>query len=478
MSSSAGPKAYGRTRDPVTRRAALRLSVGGAAGLSLARLLRAEADVRAAPSQPARAKSCILFFLEGGPSHIDLWDMKPQAPDLVRGIYRPIDTSLLGLQICEHLPDWAPWMHRLCVVRSVSHSVVDHNAGTYYALTGKYPVQGGQLVTRPGNDDHPPIGSVVAKLRPGESGLPDFAQAPDIMFNNGTFIPGQQAGLLGSSYDPFFPGDPSLPGPLAGGLAPSADVAPARLASRRELLARLAAERSAETVDRYDEFQQRAYSLVASPRAREAFDLSLEPDSIRRRYGLGFETDREARQGGGLPSLGQSLLLARRLIEAGVRLVTVTAGRRYDQSFDTHRQHYSLLTHSLLPYLNRGFAALMQDLTERGLLDETLVAVFGEFGRTPKLGQITSPAGATPEGRDHWPHCYTAIFAGAGLKQGYVHGASDRHGAYPLADRVAPEDLAATIFEALGVEPRSRIIDAQNRPHTLCEGTPITALRG
>ncbi len=448
----------------------------GALGLNLPTLLAADSTVTAAP----RAKSCILFYMEGGPSHIDLWDMKPEAPAEVRGKFRPISTTLPGITVCEHLDLWAPRMHQMAMIRSATHDINDHNAGTYYVLTGHRPLRGSRLIVGPSPDNHPPLGSVVAHLRPSRKLVPDFVHLPEVMFNNGHFIPGQQAGFLGDACDPFVAGSPGLAGYRAPGLGRLDSLPAGRLHSRQKLLARM--DKTASFTDstsagtRLDTFYEKAFSLVASPAASRAFDLSQESPALRRKYGEAFRPKRSVRKGGGLPCLGQSLLLARRLVEAGVRLVTVCSGMRYDQSWDTHRDHYPLLEKSLLPYANRAFAALLDDLYDRGLLDETLVVAMGEFGRTPKLGQITSGAGAEPDGRDHWPHCYSVFLAGAGIQAGTVFGSSDRHAAYPSDDPVGPADITATVYALLGIEPTTRIHDQLNRPHTISDGVPISGV--
>lgn len=469
--------------DGLSRRDLLR--VGGASlfGLNLPGLLRAEGETKGqgkAQGRP-RARSVILFFLEGGPAHQDLWDMKPDAPEGVRGEFRPIATTVPGLLVCEHLPMLARQAHHLSLVRSVHHSIGDHNAGAYYALTGREPIASGRLITSPSPDDFPPFGSVLAKLRPTGRALPDFVHLPDWMSNNGSFLPGQGAGFLGGSCEPFLAGDPSLPGYKVPGLNLPRELPLERVGRRRSLLDAVgqALEPSA-AIDRLDIHYRKAFDLVASPEARRAFDLSEEPESVRERYGLDPKNDRkkEARKFGGLPHLGQCLLLTRRLIEAGVRLVTVCTGARYDQSWDTHRDHFPLLKRSILPMFDRGFSALLADLHDRGLLEETLVVAMGEFGRTPKVGQITSSAGADKGGRDHWPHCYTAMFAGGGLPAGAIHGASDAFAAYPARDPVTPQDIAATIYRALGFDPETTITDPLGRPFTLSTGTPIKALVG
>jgi len=468
----------GRRRlcDGINRRDLLQVGTAGLIGLTLPGLLRAANGARSG------VRSCILFFLEGGPAHQDLWDMKPDAPIGVRSEFKPIETTVPGLWFCEHLPMLARQAHHLTLVRSVHHSIGDHNAGAYYMLTGRSPAAGGRLITAPAPDNFPPIGSVLAKLRPTGRDLPDFVHMPDWMSNNGSFLPGQGAGFLGGPYEPFLAGDPSLPGYKVPGLELSRELPLDRVDRRRSLLDELgrALEPDA-TGDRLDSNYRKAFALISSPEARRAFDLSAEPRSVRERYGLDPDNPRklEARKFGGLPHLGQCLLLARRLVEAGVRLVTVCTGARYDQSWDTHRDHFPLLKRSLLPMFDRGFSALLADLHDRRLLDETLVVAMGEFGRTPRIGQITSSAGADKGGRDHWPHCYTVLFAGGGLPAGTIHGASDRDAAYPAANPVTPEDIAATIYQALGIPPDTEIRDSRiGRPYVLSTGTPIRALVG
>jgi hypothetical protein len=459
-----------RLCDGLSRRDLLRVGGAGLLGLSLPGLLRAATAAR------PKARSMILFFLEGGPAHQDLWDMKPDAPDGIRGEFRPIATTVPGLQFCEHLPMLARQAHHLTLVRSVHHTVGDHNAGAYFALTGREPVVNGRLITAPAPDNFPPFGAVLAQLRPSGRPLPDFVQTPDWMSNNGSFLPGQDAGFLGSRFEPFLTGDPSRPGYKVPGLDLPKELPLDRVDRRRSLLD--AVDRTlgdGQAVDGLDVHYRKAFSLIASTEARRAFDLSREPQDVRERYGLDPTNPRtkEARQFGGLPHLGQCLLLARRLIEAGVPLVTVCTGARYDQSWDTHRDHFPLLKRSLLPMFDRGFSALLEDLHQRGLLEETLVVAMGEFGRTPKVGQITSSAGADKGGRDHWPHCYTVMFAGGGMPAGAIYGASDRDAAYPARDPVTPQDIAATIYQALGIPPETLIRDPFDRPHFLSTGAPI-----
>jgi hypothetical protein len=467
---------------PISRRRLLRVGSLGSLGLALPDLLRAETSAPR-PSFGGRAKSCILFFLEGGPAHQDLWDMKPDAPLEVRGEFRPISTTLPGVSVCEHLPLFARQVHHLAQVRSVHHPFVDHNAGTYYALTGRTPLAGGRLIIGDGPENFPPFGASLSRLRPLPQGhLPEFVHLPDVMSNNGRDLPGQRAGFLGPACDPFVAGDPSAADYRVPGLGLPGDVPARRLSRRRTLRDQL--DGAGGPLADHPRWQgmethyERAFGLLASDQTRRAFDLGQEPAQVRERYGLPDRVDRsvEARKFGGLPHLGQCVLLARRLIEAGVRLVTVCTGRRFDQSWDTHRSHFPLLKKSLLPYFDRAFSALITDLAERGLLDETLVVALGEFGRTPKLGQITSGAGADAAGRDHWPHCYTVLFAGGGLRPGMVYGASDRFAAYPRSNPVTPDDIAATIYGALGLAPETLLTDPLGRPQTLALGEPIRDL--
>lgn len=460
-------------RVPLTRRAYLKLGAALPFGLTLPQLFSAGGR---------SAKSLIVMALEGGPSHIDLWDMKPDAPAEIRGEFAPIETSASGVLFCEYLPMLARQAHQLALVRSVHHTIGDHNAGYYQAMTGRHPIAGGRLITSPSADNFPCFGATLSKLRPTGDNLPDFVHMPDWMSNNGQFLPGQGAGFLGAEFEPFLAGDPSLPDYRVPGLALPKQLSAERVTSRRALLAELdhtEGARYASTLDDMDAHFRKAAELIQSPAARRAFDVSLEPQKVRERYGLDPANPRnkEARQFGGLPHLGQCLLLARRLIEAGVRVVTICTGARYDQSWDTHRQHFPLLKRSILPMFDRAFSALLEDLTGRGLLDETLVIAVGEFGRTPRVGQITSDAGADRNGRDHWPHCYTALFAGGGVPGGTVYGASDKWAAHPARDPVTPADIAATVYTLMGVAPDTIIRNPKlDQPMYVSEGTAIGAL--
>jgi hypothetical protein len=413
--------------------------------------------------------------MDGGPSHIDLWDMKPRAPVEIRGDFRSVPTQTPGIHVCEYLPQSSKLWHHLTQIRSVHHGINDHNAGSYYNLTGRYPVEGSKLVVANSPQNFPTFGAVLAQQKPLDKPLPAFVHLPELQWNNGVDIAGQSAGFLGAAYDPFVSGDPSLKGYRVPGLDLDPWVGLDRLTGRDDLRRSLDRMANSPALDRMSVFQKKAVQIVSSKETRQAFDLAAEPAKVRERYGLDLGSDRslEARKFGGLPHIGQSMLLGRRLIEAGVRLVTLMTGRRIDQAWDTHRDHFPLLKNSLLPPFDRAFSALLEDFVERRLLDETLLVVMGEFGRTPKLGQVTSGAGAAKNGRDHWPYCYTVFFAGAGIQPGAIYGSSDKTAAYPAENPVGPEDISATIYSALGIDPGLEIRDPLQRPYTLSLGRPI-----
>lgn len=468
----------------VSRREFLRVGGLAVGGLSLPQLLAHSRDSRPALAT-TKAKSCLLIFMDGGPSHLEMWDLKPDAPIEVRGEFKPIKSSVPGMTVGELLPLTSREMHHFAQVRSVQHGVNDHNAGSFYMLTGKHPANGSKLIQTDSATTFPPVGAVAAKLHPAEKALPSYVLLPEYQWNNGVDIGGQKGGFLGAKCDPFVSGDPSLPNFAVPGLELLPDVPLDRLVKRDDLRQALdtaiAKRGTLPGAERLDGFQRKAVEVVTSPDTRNAFDLSQEPWKVRERYGTDPGSDRtiEARKFGGLPHIGQTFLLARRLIEAGVRLVTVMTGRRIDQAWDTHRDHFGLMKRSLCPPFDRAFSALISDMHTRGLLDETLVVVMGEFGRTPKIGYVTSNAGAVKNnGRDHWPYCYTVLFAGAGVPGGAVYGSSDRTAAYPRENPVGPEDIAATIYTALGIDPATEIHDATNKPYTLCTGKAIQAIVG
>ncbi len=457
------------TAAPMSRRELLRVGGLGLLGLGLPQLLQAR---DAAPRRPTKARSCILLFMWGGPAHQDTWDMKPDAPAEYRGEFRPIATCVPGVRICEHLPRLARQTDKLAIVRSMTHPDVDHTTATHYLLTGRgVPRRGGPRV-----EDWPGYGAVLSWLGHGRGPLPASVSMMPIVPNGAPrFVEeshGQDAGWLGPVYHPMrIDADASKPGYRVGELGLPVDVSAARADARRQLLRELDHRR--RTLERQvqvaalEAHYQRAFSLLASHGAAKAFDLSQEPPTVRERYGMNTH--------------GQAVLQARRLVEAGVPLVTVfwqnDGITNVSVYWDTHNRNFIDLKTRLCPVADQAFSALLEDLEQRGLLDETLVVWTGEMGRTPRVGQsVVGGAGAGRDGRDHWPHVFTTILAGGGIKGGVVHGASDRHAAYPVENPVTPADLAATVYDCLGVDPRTELRDRLGRPLTLCEGSPVQAI--
>jgi hypothetical protein len=465
--------------DRISRREWLRVGGLGALGLSLPDLLRAGQQSAPLPALPprlardlhgatfGRAKNVIFLWLQGGPPQHETFDPKPDAPVEIRGPFRPIATNVPGIRFCELLPRTARHADKLAVVRSLSTNDDNHDVSGYWILTG-YPYGPGSARQIKPND-WPYIGSIVKMLKPSEH-LPALTSVwvPDVMRLNDNVTPaGQTAGFLGRTWEPErFVGDPALSTYRIEGLDPMAELTPIRLNRRRDLLAQIdtrfqAVERGG-AVEAWDRLSQHAFDLVTSGQARAAFDLRRESDRVRDRYGR--------------YSWGQSVLLARRLIEAGVRLVHVNWPREPGDSavdnplWDTHAQNPDRLQDFLCPQFDVTFAALLEDLSQRGLLDETLVIAIGEFGRTPRINALG--------GRDHWGHVFSFVMAGAGISGGQVLGASDRQGAHPATDLLRPHDLAATIFHLLGLDPQGLFYDRNNRPHFLTRGEPLQRLLG
>ncbi len=454
-------RGFGRLCSGVRRRELLRLGGLSTLGLTLADLLAHDAG--ASVSRPfGKARSCIFFFQEGGLAHQDTWDLKPDSPSEVRGPFEPIRTNIPGRFVCEHLPNLARIADRYALIRSVSHDVFDHNAGAYYCLTGRTPRVNGGLILGDRRTNFPGYGGVMSTLRPSAGSAPSWVQIPALLTNNGEYLPGQRAGFLGGAHDPFVVGDPTQPRFALPGLTAPPAIPDHRVARRAHLLKGV--ERTLEHLDQSpagkdsSAYYRRAFELLTSGPVRAACRLESETQKNRERYGPHH--------------MGQSLLLARRLVEAGVRLVTVTwgpdSGSDSNQCWDTHRRNHHFLKNSLLPPTDQGLAALLLDLEERGLLEETLVVVMGEFGRTPEINKQA--------GRDHWPHCYSIMLAGGGIQGGAAYGRSDEIAAYPAEDPVSPEDVAATIYAALGLTPETEVIDQLNRPWTVALGQPVRAL--
>ncbi|MBL9153979.1 MAG: DUF1501 domain-containing protein [Verrucomicrobiales bacterium] len=428
------------------------LSLGTAGGL-LGGLARAA-------SPTGKAKSVILIFNDGAPSHLDLWDPKPDAPSDVRGDFMPIRTNVPGIHVTELLPRMAKRMDKIALVRSVHHQHQGHNSGMYWATVGR-PYRIDSTLINPSRTDFPSFGTLTGWLaqRDGYSGsMPPYVITPWPHCDSRAYItPGQFGGCLGAQYDPFVLNtDPNAPNYRPPGISLDEQVGSDRFGQRLGLLRELSAPGNtvvSRTASEMDQFHERAVRILQSDRAAEAFDLSKEPDSVRERYGR--------------HQWGQSHLLARRLIEAGTRFVTTVNGPSI--IWDTHKDNTKRLRDTLVPPMEQAYAALLDDLEERGLLDSTLVVWMGEFGRTPKINKDA--------GRDHWPGCYTVALAGGGIRGGQVVGASDAIGAYPIERAVSPADIHATVFAALGYDCRAityRQVD--DRPIPLSEGSPIREL--
>jgi hypothetical protein len=455
-----------RLCDSLTRREWLRVGSLGLFGLSLPALLearRAHASSPAADRAFGKAKACIILFLFGGPPQHETWDPKPDAPPEIRGDLRPIASSLPGLWVGELMPRVARQAQRVCVLRAVSSNDNAHSSSGYWMLTG-YPHQPTNSEnSKPGPpNDWPCLGAVVKRLRGGKGHLPAAVTLPEHIWNTGNLTwPGQDAGWLGRAADPWLlTCDPSAANFQVPALGLPAEVPPLRFRGRQSLLAQvnrhLDAVDQSGSVARFNAQSRQAFDLLRSPRARQAFALDREPPALRDRYGRS--------------RFGQSVLLARRLVEAGVSLVQVnwtrTAADTNDNPvWDTHTKNAERLKTALMPPMDQAYSALLQDLADRGLLEETLVVWMGEFGRTPKI----NPRG----GRDHWGHVFSVALAGGGVRGGQVYGASDRIGGHPKEGRVQPHDFAATIFHCLGYRPETELHDALGRPVVISKGEVV-----
>jgi hypothetical protein len=409
----------------------------------------------------------ILVFLTGGLSHLDSLDMKPDAPEGIRGEFRPIATTVPGIQVCEHLPELAARAGKLAIVRSLAHSYTNHLNATHELLTG-HPQPGAFFDKIASREDYPCYAAGLDYLRPSTDGVPSGVMLPTFLMEGPLVWPGQHAGLLGPRHDPWqIRQDPSRPGFRVDSLTLPVGFSVERLGRRQQLLDRLSrshdalAAPSSSGSDSMSDQRHRAMALLLSGKVSRAFELDREDPKVRDRYGRHM--------------YGQSLLLARRLVEAGVGVVQVNMGRA--QTWDTHSSNFKSLKGRLLPPLDRGVAALIDDLETRGLLEETLVVVTGEFGRTPRIGSSTGNVNSR-DGRDHWAAVFSAVFAGGGVRGGQVIGQSDRIGAYPASRPYSPADLAATIYQTLGVDPATELRDRLNRPVRLTTGEPIAPLFG
>jgi hypothetical protein len=451
----------------LTRRDVLEIGYSTALGTGLAALSGGR-SWGAEPAPAPRAKSVLFVFLFGGPSHLDTFDPKPQAPDEFRGEFRPIDTSVAGVQICEHLPDMAQRMQHWSLVRSMTCNpgFGDQRQAVHGLLAGvdELPPGAGLAASR---RDWPSWCAGVEYTRRAGDGLPASVVLPGEVIDPGTGLyPAQNAGLLGAKFDPFQvrsnPADPKYH--VDDSLRLPAGMSIKRLASKRTLLAALDRQQvkltGALEALPYEQRRRDAFRVLTSGRLVRALAIEDEPAAVRDRYGRHL--------------FGQSLLMARRLIEAGVPIVQANVS--YQALWDTHYNNFTGLR-DLLPPLDRGVSALIDDMQTSGLLAETLVVMMGEFGRTPKLVQ---PNGSVPffksAGRDHWMNCFFGLFAGAGVRGGQVIGKSDAVGAFPITRPYHHSDVAATVYSALGIDPATKIIDIQGRPLRLNNGQPIEAL--
>jgi hypothetical protein len=475
------PGRAGRNCDGPTRRELLRSGSIGIAGLNLAQFFAWQKTANANPKfEGARgfgsAKSVLFIFLQGGPSHIDIWDPKPDAPANIRGEFKPIKTKIPGTHISETMPMMADALDKCTLIRSMSYTpngLFNHTAAIYQMLTGYPPDRvspSGQLEP-PTPADFPTAGSHVSKLKPPKEPVLPFVELPRPLQESGIIGKGGAAGFLGKAFDPYrMYQDPAKPIKLDD-LSLRKDVPPERLKERFELLKGINGsmrdlEKSLND-QAIDEYYGKAFDLVLSGKARDAFDLEKEPEKVRERYGR--------------TTFGQSLLMARRLVEAGTKFAqvnwpSVANGNAETESWDTHAANFSPLKNLHCPRLDRSLSALLEDMHQRGLLKETLVVAIGEFGRSPRLGVSTSGNSNSPDGRDHWPYCYSAVVAGCGIGAGMQYGESDQTASSPKEKPVHPNDLLATIYYALGIDPDMTVLNHLNQPRELVKGKIVAEL--
>lgn len=469
---------HARLCDGLTRREVLRVGGVGAFGLTLPQLIRSDrAD--AAPrvselAQPAtarasgnsRAKNCIVLFLMGGPPQHSTWDPKPDAPLEVRGEFGPISTSVPGLQLSELLPQTARVAQHVCLLRALSSGDNAHSSSGYYMLTGRPHTPMNFENANPGPpNDFPSMGGIIRKLNPGRGTIPSAVTLPHRIFNtNGSVWPGQDAGFLGRAIDPWLINcAPAQKTFRVDGLSLPPEIPPLRLSRRQSLLAQIDERRTAlrksGLLDAFDADSRQAFDLLSSGRSARAFRLEDEADAVRERYGRS--------------PFGQSVLLSRRLIEAGVKLVQVNWYRAADEPmanpcWDSHTEEAPRLRKVLAGPMDCAYSALLEDLSQRGLLDETLVVCMAEFGRSPRIN--------AQAGRDHWGSVYSVALAGGGVRGGQAYGASDAIGAQPKENRIRPEELTATVFDSLGYRPETTVYDTLGRPLPISTGEPIAAI--
>jgi Protein of unknown function (DUF1501) len=474
------------TCDGITRRELLRVGGSAVLGISLANLFALQkTQAKESTGGPGfgKAKSVILLYLQGGPSHLDLWDPKDNVPDNVRSVFKAIDTKVPGCQFTELLPKLAQVNDRATMIRSMSYTPVglfNHTAAIYQMLTG-YTAdkvsKSGQLEP-PSPKDFPTIGSQIARLKPPTVAMLPFVMMPRPLQESNVVGKGGSAGFLGRAYDPYLlypPGDDMDMAKMdrikIDDLRLRDEVSAPRLERRAKLRDVInegmpELEKATAKYD-IDEHYGKALGLVLSGRARDAFDLSKESPVMRERYGKN--------------TFGQSCLLARRLIEAGTRFVEVNwpkVANSDNHSWDVHAGLSKRMKDQSAPMLDAGLSSLIADLDERGLLSETLVVAVGEFGRSPQRGVSTSGNENQDDGRDHWPYCYTACVAGAGVRRSFVYGKSDKTGSAPLENPVHPRDLLATIYHSVGINPATMVYNHLNQPRELVQGEVVTGILG
>jgi hypothetical protein len=453
-----------RLCDGLTRREWLRIGGLGAVGAAAVAGPRALAST-AGIAGFGKAKRVIMLFMLGGPPQHETWDPKPDAPEEIRGPFKPIGTATPGLQVGELMPKTAMLTDRIAVLRAMATDDNAHSSSGYWILTGTPHAPKNQENALPGApNDRPSLAAVVRHLKGDSSGLPGAVQLPDEIWNTGRIPwPGQNGGWLGAHADPWLVNcEPQRPDFRVPDIALPVSLSPDRLGQRlalQKVLDRRLAEVDAAAVTRWQAWQTKAVDLLQDAATRKAFAIESEPDAVRERYGKN--------------RFGQSVLLARRLVEAGVSLVQVNWTRwEHDEdvapAWDTHAKNAERCKNDLVPPMDLAYSALLEDLEQRGMLDDTLVVWVGEFGRSPKI----NPSG----GRDHWGHVFSAALAGGGVQGGAIYGASDRQGGYPLDGRVEPQDLAATIYHCLGFHAETEIHDPTGRPFAISKGNPITTI--
>jgi hypothetical protein len=465
----------------MTRRDLMRIGGAGFLGLTLGSVFEMQAIarevVKGAPGW-AKANSIIMLYLQGGPSHIDLWDPKENVPDNVKSVFDSIPTKIPGVHFTELLPRLAQVNDKMTMIRSMSytpHGLFNHTAAIYQMMTGYTTDKvspSGQLEP-PSPKDFPNFGSQLVRMRPPEVPMLPFVMLPRPLQESNVIGKGGTAGFLGKSYDPYYlfpPGDDLDMTKMDKIKVDDLSMAPGVFAHRLQRRARIrdAINEAMPEIDKavadyeLNDYYKKAINLIVSGKAREAFNLEQEPFKLRERYGRN--------------TFGQSCLLARRLIEAGTRVVEVIwpkVANSDNHSWDVHVDLSKRMKTQSAPMLDSGLATLIEDLDERGMLDDTLVVAVGEFGRSPQRGVSTSGNANTDDGRDHWPYCYTAILAGAGIKRGYVHGESDETGSAPLRDPVHPKQLLASIYHSFGIEPETMVLNHLKQPRELVKAEAV-----